>query len=176
MSLTDEEAEIEEKSFSPYPVPDYKPRPGIGDSAVDGLVGGLVAGVGMGIYLMAVGLYSRIEAWYLLETLVPIGDDNLLYTIMLHLAISMVYGAIYGALISIIRRITGPYFRNWYLVLFAVSYGLALFVYARLVLFSVIAQAYFSQNLLFHLLVAHLFYSLVLGLLVRQVRMSDPYD
>lgn len=176
MSVPEDETGIDEKTFTDYPMPDYEPRLNIGDSAVDGLVGGLVAGVAMGIYLMVVGLRSRISAWYLIETLVPLNNDNLVYTILLHLAISMIYGAVYGALISVIRRVSGLHFRNWFLIVFAGLYGLALFVFARVVLFSVIEQAFFSQNLLLHLFIAHVFYGFVLGLLVRQVRASEPYD
>lgn len=166
----------EEKTSIDYPLPDYEPRLNIGDSAVDGLVGGFVAGVVMGIYLMVVGLLSRMSTWYLMDTLVPLNNNNLLYKILLHLAISMIYGAVYGAAISVIRRISASRFRNWFLVVFAVLYGLVLFVFARVVLFLVLDQAFFSQNLLFHLLFAHILYSLVLGLLVRQVRASEPFD
>lgn len=166
----------EGKTSIDYPLPDYEPRLNIGDSAVDGLVGGLVAGVAMGIYLMVVGLRSRISTWYLIDTLVPLNNNNLMYKILLHLAISMIYGAVYGAAISVIRRVSASRFRNWFLVVFAVLYGLILFVIARVVLFLVLEQAFFSQNLLLHLLIAHLIYSLVLGLLVRQVRAADPYD
>ena len=176
MSFPDDESDMNEGTYLPYSMPDYAPRLNLGDSAVDGLVAGFVAGVAMGIYLMVVGLRSRIGAWYLIETLVPLDSDNLLYTILLHLAISMIYGAVYGTVISLIRRISGQRFRSWYLVVFAVIYGLALFVFARMALFSIIEQAFFSQNLLLHFLVAHVFYALVLGLLVRQVRASEPYD
>jgi hypothetical protein len=86
----------------------------------------------------------------------------------------MIYGAVYGAAISVIRRVSGSRFRNWFLVVFAVLYGLVLFVFARVVLSLILEQAFFSQNLLFNLLFAHILYSLVLGLLVRQVRASEP--
>ena len=68
----------------------------IGDSAVDGLFGGAIAGILMAVYLVIAGLFNGEDPGTVLGRFTPSGDGSSLLGAAAHLAVSAVYGAIFA--------------------------------------------------------------------------------
>lgn len=136
---------------------DLKREQTIGDSAVSGLFYGLLAGVVMGAYLLLSAVLSGYTVEESLSWFTPDESGNALQGILLHLAVSGIYGIGYGLLRHwLFRRIPG-----WS---GGLVYGLALFALAGLVILPGAGLGLTKISTL-HLGVAHLLYGLVLGLL-----------
>jgi hypothetical protein len=126
-----------------------------GDVAVDGLLWGLGAGVAMGLYLIVVGLANGEPAGEGLRSLGLPGASAFLTSLLGHLAVAGVYGALWALIYRwVLGRLPLP---PW---LWGLLYGAALFGVAWLVALP----AGLSGAQLAHMLAAHLIYGAVLGL------------
>ena len=133
-----------------------KERSGFGEMAVEGLFGGMVAGIVMLVYLLATGLLSGqapgvVAGGFSLQT-----PTNPVQGTLLHLAVSATYGLLFGMLIALLgRRLSA-----WAL---ALLYMLAIYLLAVFVLMPV-SQSRLLQIAPLHFALAHLVYGLVLAL------------
>lgn len=126
-----------------------------GDVAVDGLLWGLGAGVMMGLYLIALSLAGGQPAGTAFHSLGLPGAAAFLTSLLGHLAVAGVYGALWALIYRwVLRR---AFTSAW---LWGLLYGAALFVVAWLVAIP----AGLNGVQLAHMLAAHLIYGLVLGL------------
>lgn len=130
-----------------------------GDAAVDGLLGGVAAGVAMAVYLLVVGVLAG-HTWQAVLAQFDPGLTPLPLTGGLtHLAVAGVYGALFG----IIWR---PLHQAWPRLpatVVGLGYGLALWVLAVLVTSSRASGEWLRVLPAAHLAVAHLLYGLILG-------------
>lgn len=138
-----------------------KGRSAVGDAAVDGLFGGIAAGVVMAIYLGAYALISG-EGLAVMFGRFAVGDGAPpLQGFVLHLAVSSVYGVIYG----IITKSILPADRiSRFAALAGLMYGLLLLTVAKAVLLPMANSALLEIPFL-HFAIAHAIYGLVLGAL-----------
>ena len=67
----------------------------IGDAAVDGLLNGIIAGVGMGLYVLLIFLVYSVPAGEIIEFFGSFTDSPLV-SALIHLAISGIYGVLFG--------------------------------------------------------------------------------
>jgi hypothetical protein len=72
----------------------------LGDSAVDGLFGGAIAGILMAVYLVIAGLFNREGPGTVLGRFTPSGDGSPFLGTLAHLAVSAVYGAIFALILG----------------------------------------------------------------------------
>lgn len=131
----------------------------IGDAAVDGLLGGVVAGGAMAAYLVVVNLIAG-EGIAVLARFDPDGASPFLGT-LLHLAVSGVYGAMFGIAWKYVRRLNVP------AVFVGLGYGIALSILAESVLLPS-RRSPLAEISLIHFGLAHIIYGLVLGWRIRQ--------
>lgn len=129
----------------------------VGDAAVEGLIHGIVAGVVMAAYLVVTGLLAGDSPATVLGGFGLEGGTAPLAGLLGHLAVSGVYGIIWGLLWRLVRGRSGV--PGW---LAGIAYGLALFLASQVLLPAA------GSSLLAvpagHLAVAHVIYGLVLGL------------
>jgi hypothetical protein len=131
----------------------------IGDTAVSGLFRGLFAGAVMGTYLILSALLSGETVGAALSWFTPGMRGDALQGILLHLAVSGIYGIGFGLVRHwLLRNIPG-----W---LGGLAYGLVLLVVADLVILPG-AGLGLVEVTKFHLGAAHLLYGLILGILSR---------
>lgn len=137
----------------PQPV---TPNATTGDVAVDGLLWGLGAGVAMGLYLIVLSLANGEPAGAAFQSLGLPGAAALLTSLLGHLAVAGVYGAVWALIYRwVLGRVPLP---AW---LWGLIYGAVLFGVAWLVAFP----AGLGRAQLAHMLAAHLVYGATLGLL-----------
>jgi high-affinity Fe2+/Pb2+ permease len=134
-------------------------RDGIGDNAVEGLFAGLLAGVGVGLFLLVAGLLSGNSLARLLRASGTDQPATPLGQLLTHLAITGVYGALFGVLYRLLAGLRRSGLPSW---LFGLLYGVALLLITRLIVRSGMdfALQLFSWP---QLIVAHLLYGLLLG-------------
>lgn len=133
---------------------------GVGETAVDGLLAGLAAGVAMTLFLLGAGLLGGTAPAVLLGYFDPAGEGNWLNGLLGHLAVSAVYGVGFALLRGGVVRLwlAAPRY-SW---LLGVVYGLVLWGLARGVgLTAVDSPLHQIAPLVFAL--AHLVYGAVLG-------------
>lgn len=126
----------------------------VGDAAVDGLLGGVAAGIVMAMYLVAVSLIGG-EGLAVLSRFDPNGASPMIGT-LLHLAVSGVYGAVFGIGWKYARRLNVP---AW---LIGLVFGGALFALAELVL-SPTSPSPLAKISFVHFGIGHVIYGLTLG-------------
>jgi len=138
----------------------------IGDSAVDGLLAGVGAGFIMAVYLGVVGLVQGQPLGAMLGRFDPGPTASPLTGVLVHLAVSGVYGAIYGTG----RRLTAgwPVLRSVPGWLLGAVYGAVLLAVAWGVILPGAASAALADVSLAHMAVAHLLYGLTLGILAKR--------
>lgn len=135
----------------------------IGDAAVDGLLGGVAAGIAMAAYLVGVSLLGG-EGLAVLNRFDPNAASPAVGALM-HLAVSGVYGAAFGVVFKWVRRFNLP---AW---LSGLIYGALLFALAAIVILPSSRSALGGIPTL-HFGIAHLVYGLVLGFVIGQNRMD----
>lgn len=144
---------------------------GLGDAAVDGLLAGSVAGVTSGLYLLIAGWITGETPAIMLGRFDPRADANALVGILVHLAVSAVYGALFVVLYRpMVRR--WPAFRKatW---LFGLIYGLLLMLLAETIFLSGLNSP-LAEVPTEHFLLFHVVYGLTLGFILgRQSMTSD---
>ncbi len=125
-----------------------------GDAAVDGLLGGLAGGVAMALFLVITGLIGGEGAADILGRFAPSGGADPLVGALAHLAVSAIYGAVFGVLTIPFRgRVPG-----W---LAGLVYGLALYGVTQIIISGAGAALRGFAPVNFAL--AHVIYGLVLG-------------
>lgn len=128
----------------------------MGDFAVDGLLGGLVAGLAMAFYLLISGLLTGHRLADLFSSFSAGESTTPLRGALTHLAVSAIYGALFGVASIGLRR--------WpiSLKLLGGLYGLFLFLIARFAVLPGLESTLLTFSI-FHFAVAHLIYGGVLG-------------
>jgi hypothetical protein len=136
-----------------------------GDAAVDGLLAGGAAGVGMAAYLLIAEWIGGMAALTVLGRFDPAGNGSPVAGVLAHLAVSAVYGAFFGGLRHLI-----PFRRSdWRLgLLCGLAYGLALLGLALGVLLP--AASPLRAIAPVHFGVAHGVYGLIVGFMVNRSR------
>jgi len=138
-----------------------------GDAAVDGLLAGAAAGIAMAVYLVVAGLLAGEGPAVVLARFDPSGAGaaSPLIGAVMHLAVSAVYGLLFGLICRLIGRdrlagrATGA--------LMGLVYGLALLLVAQgLALIS--TEVPLREISTVHFAVAHMIYGLGLGWLVAR--------
>lgn len=154
-------------SSAPGSAPAARPQPvapdvTTGDVAVDGLLWGLGAGVAMGLYLILLSLANGEPAGAAFRSLGLPGASAFLTSLLGHLAVAGVYGAVWALVYRwVLRRLPLPAWA-WGLLYGAVLFGIA---------WLVALPAGVSGAQLAHMLAAHLVYGAVLGIFAwRQAR------
>ena len=132
----------------------------LGDSAVDGLFGGAIAGVFMGIYLVIGGLINGEGPGTVMGHFSPSEGGSPLLGSLAHLAASAVYGAIFALMLGQIGRIRPSLLRfSW---LLGAGYGLGLWLAAEFVILPAVdSPLQLIPPIQFAL--SHLVFGLVLG-------------
>jgi len=129
----------------------------VGDAAVDGLFGGLVAGVLMAIFLILAGLTLGAGPGVTMRHFDAAAGTSPLLGGVLHLAVSCVYGLTFGILYRLVaKRVPG-----W---LAGLIYGTILFLAARTLLLPA-ADSILMEIPFWQFGVGHLIYGLVLGVI-----------
>jgi len=139
-----------------------KSRP-IGDAAIDGLLGGIVAGLVMVLFLLVAGVLSGDAPADVIGRFDPAQSNNLVSGLLTHLAVSAIYGAIFGLLLLGALRLRPSLVRYGWLA--GLAYGLVLFTVARGAIGDGVDSglAHFPSAIL---LLAHAVYGLVIGFVI----------
>ncbi len=132
----------------------------MGDTAVDGLLAGILAGLGMAVYLVLAGLLTGIAPAMMLGRFDPKQAGNWLTGSVVHLAMSGVSGIIFALLFWGLMRLR-PSLARWGWLL-GLAYGLVLWALARGIMLPNVGS-HILQITAVHLLLAHALYGLVLG-------------
>ncbi len=130
----------------------------VGDAAVDGLLAGIAAGIVMAAYLVGVSLFG--EGVAVLNRFDPSGASPVVGTLM-HLAVSGVYGAVFGIVSNWIRRFNLP---AW---LSGLTFGLVLFALAATIILPSSRSAVAGIPIV-HFGIAHVIYGLVIGIIINR--------
>lgn len=133
---------------------------GVGDTAVDGLLAGILAGLVMAVYLILSGFFNGLSPAATLGRFDPSQQGGWLSGILAHLAVSAVYGVIFALLLALpVRRRPSLRHLGW---LFGLAYGLILLALASGILLPVAGSPMLQFGTV-HLALAHALYGVVLG-------------
>ncbi|MFQ5859865.1 MAG: hypothetical protein ACE5LU_30080 [Anaerolineae bacterium] len=133
----------------------------VGDAAVDGLLAGVVAGIVMAAYLVAIGVVTGEGPATVLARFAPGAGASPMTGALVHLAESAVYGALFGVGWRLVGRrrphrlLTG---------LAGLAYGVLLLLVAKAIILPGTASP-LREIPFVHFAVAHGVYGLVLGFL-----------
>jgi uncharacterized membrane protein YagU involved in acid resistance len=133
-----------------------KDKASLGELAVEGLFAGIAAGAVMLAYLLVFGMLSGEAVTVMMGRFSIQVPPNPLQGALLHLAVSAIYGLLFG----IVWRFLGRRFSAWGT---ALLYGLVIYLLARFVLLPESGSPLLDIPPL-HFALAHLVYGLVLGL------------
>ena len=141
-----------------------------GDAAVDGLFNGAVAGIPMAIYAAGVWLLFDPGAGQSFAAFLADRDLSFINTLLLHLAVSSVYGLVFSLGYNLLTRMARAVPSLWASLVAGMLYGALLLALAHLVILPSGAE---PLQLSFGLSVpAHLIYGTTLGVLVHRSRFS----
>jgi len=146
-----------------------------GEVAVDGLVSGILAGAGMALYLVVVGVVVGDEPRLVLGRFDPGSGFSPLSGALTHLAVSCVYGMLYGLIWRPLARsrLGMGLLGGWLPWLAGLGYGFALLLVAEMVTLRLPGTSSPLGGIPFlHFAVAHLIYGLVLSFLMGRQRLS----
>ncbi len=131
-----------------------------GDTAVDGLLVGIVAGIGMLAYLIIAGWVAGENPLVIINRFDIAGGGSWLVALIAHLAVSGIYGLLFALLFKVLVRFRIGLMRlGW---LWGIIYGLALYGLAQGAFFAGIDSP-LQQFAAVNLLLAHGLYGLLLG-------------
>ena len=137
---------------------------GLGDTAVDGLLAGLVAGMGMAVYLLLTGLLMGRGLAEVFGLFDPAQAGNGLMGMLAHLAVSGIYGVFFALVMMGLSKVWPSILPMGWLV--GLVYGLLLFGAARGLLLTAVDSPILEPQLRLtavHFGIAHGVYGLVLG-------------
>ena len=140
----------------------YKQK-SIGDTAVDGLLAGIGAGLVMALFLLLIGLLNGDSATAVFGRFDPGTNKQWLTGFIVHLAVSSIYGILFGLLYLLVVRIRPSLFRFSWLI--GLAYGLLLYAIAQTALATGVDSG-LAQFTAVILLLAHVIYGLVLGIIL----------
>ena len=135
----------------------------VGDAAIDGLLTGIGAGLAMGLLLLAAGLLIGDPPAEVIGRFDPARSNNLVTGLLTHVAVSAVYGAIFGLLfLAIVRWRSGLAWFGW---MAGLLYSLVLYAIASGAIWAGVDSglARFPAVIL---LLAHAAYGLVIGFVI----------
>jgi hypothetical protein len=135
----------------------------IGDAAIDGLLAGIGAGLVMAFLLLVVGALSDDSPVTVMERFDLVGSQNLATSLLTHLAVSSIYGAIFGLLFLALVRLRPSLPRFGWLA--GLIYGLVLFAIAQVGI-TAGADTSLADYSAPVLLLAHAVYGLVTGFVI----------
>lgn len=139
----------------------------IGDAAVDGLLAGAGAGIAMAAYLVLAGLAAGAGPLSVLARFDPGTQGSPLIGALVHLALSAVYGLLFGAFYRLLGR--GRWGGRVAGAMIGLAYGMLLLLVAQGLTLAGAATA-LREIPAVHLALAHLVYGVVLGWLVAQAK------
>ena len=144
-----------------------KDKDSLSNLAVDGLIYGLVGGVAMFLGLAAFALTSGDSPGALLERFGTQGATAPLQGLLSHLAVSAIYGVLFGALIwPVLQRLSSSRWTGW---LGGLVYGVVLLLLAQITILPG-THSPLSQLPFWEWASGHAIYGLVLGgLFARKV-------
>lgn len=135
------------------------------DAAVDGLLNGVIAGVFMGIYVLLIFLVGGLPV----EEVMSYFDDSRsspLFGAVIHLAVSAIYGLIFGLIILPITSRRQNISGTWLAVISGMIYGVLLWGIAN---FLMLRESLPVGNVPgIHLLTSHLVYGILLSYLTQR--------
>lgn len=132
----------------------------MGETAVDGLLAGLVGGVVMALFLAAAGWLAGAPPLTTLAYFDPAQTGSWLTGLLAHLAVSAIYGVVFGLLLGVMGRIRPSLVRwGW---LLGIGYGLALWLLGLGVVLTAVG-APLAQIPAWQFALAHVVYGGVLG-------------
>lgn len=135
----------------------------MGDTAVDGLLAGIGAGLVMALFLLLIGLVNGDLATAVFGRFDPGQNQQWLTGLVIHLAVSSIYGIVFGLLYLVLIRIRPSWARlSW---LLGLAYGLLLYGVVQTALAMGIDSGLVQFTAVI-LLLAHAIYGLVLGILL----------
>jgi hypothetical protein len=133
----------------------------MGETAVDGLLAGLAGGVVMALFLVMTGWLAGTPSLTTLAYFDPAQMGSWLTGLLAHLAVSAIYGVMFGLLLGVVGRIRPSLVRwGW---LLGLGYGLLLWVLAMELVVTAVG-APLAQIPAWQMATAHLMYGLILGL------------
>jgi hypothetical protein len=130
-----------------------------GDAAIDGLFGGLLAGLFMAFVLVLAGLLAGEAPLTVLERFSTGQSSNPLAGSLLHLAVSSIYGLIFSLLVNSLPRRWLQVLPGW---LAGVLFAMLLFLLAQSTLLPALRSP-LSELPWWVMASGHLVYGLVLG-------------
>jgi hypothetical protein len=135
------------------------------DAVIDGLFNGIQAGLLMGMYLALVLIARHQGLAPFLNGLSQVTGSSPLASVFFHLAVSAIYGALFGGISKVFSLKWSGSTNTWPSQGLGVIFGALLYLFASTVLISE------TRNLLqgvlpIHFLIAHLIYGWALGLLM----------
>ena len=132
----------------------------VGDTAVDGLLAGLVGGVAMALFLVVAGWLTGTPPQTTLAYFDPAQTGSWLTGLLAHLAVSAIYGVVFGLLMGVVGRIRPSLVRwGW---LWGAGYGVVLWLGGLGVVLTAVASP-LDQIPAWEFALAHLLYGLVVG-------------
>jgi hypothetical protein len=137
----------------------------ISDAALDGLFGGLAAGVAMAVYLVAWSLMSGLGPGVVLRMFDPDQRNVAVLGALTHLAVASVYGILFGLIVWALGRGLRRGMPAW---LAGVVYGLLLLLIAKAVVLPATGSS-LAEIPTLHFAVAHVIYGAVLGFLSERI-------
>ena len=143
----------------------------VGDAVIDGLFTGLLAGLGMAAVLVLAGWTGGEQPAQVLGRFAPQQLNAPLSGFLLHLAVSGIYGMVYGVIWMLVLRLRGFRPSLPVALVSGAAYGLLLEGLAQAVLLPGSGSA-LGQTPFWHLALAHLVYGIILGLLLYRVRLN----
>ena len=141
----------------------------VGDTAVDGLLAGIGAGLVMALFLLLVGLLNGDSVTAVFGRFDPGQTHNWLTGLIVHLAVSSIYGILFGLLYLLVVRIRPSLMRfSW---LLGLVYGLLLYAIAQTALATGVDSG-LRQLTAVNLIMSHAVYGVVVGYLMGRVARS----
>lgn len=134
----------------------------VSDAAVDGLLYGLAAGLLMAMYLLAAAWTAGLSPGQVLGGLAPSSSASPLSGALTHLAVSGVYGLLYGLALRTLSRKPPQGTGAW---AGGLIYGTVLWALARVVLLPASGSSLLDLPPA-HVAIAHALYGLALGFLM----------
>ena len=140
-----------------------------GDAAVEGLFGGMIAGIAMAVYLMLAGLTFGQGPLDLLNSFGGNGGSTPLVGLLLHLGVSGVYGIVFALICRLTARRMGLKPALWLVGLSGGIYGSLLWILAQTILLPATSSP-LTAIPSGHFLLAHLIFGISLGTLTNRER------
>ena len=141
----------------------------VGDAAVEGLLNGILAGLAMGAWIVAVEWFNGIPPRTALGYFDPGENGSALTGLILHLAVAGVYGLVFGIVTAVLLRLTRAAPKKWWGPVLGALYGLLIFGIAQAVVLPQTASELRALPL-WTMFVAHLIYGLALGTMQLRAR------